>query len=155
MQIYISQYLTALGPSIKDIQLFGPFFAYPLTNIQVSPYTQGFITKYPIFINLDTYPKISYPLWISPWGIYKKFFPRCLFFQNSTLPHGRTKGEIYAQAPPKGCFQKKKRVTVAPKISAERAAANAPIIINRDSQLFKNYQQQRLPRQRTNGCGNL
>ncbi len=30
--------------------------------------------------------------------------------------------------------------------SAERAAANAPIIINRDSQLFKKYQQQRLPR---------
>ena len=71
---------------------------------------------------------------------------RGVFLQNSTLPHGRTKGEIYAQAPPKGCFQKKKRVTVAPKISAERAAANAPIIINRDSQLFKNYQQQRLPR---------
>ena len=36
--------------------------------------------------------------------------------------------------------------------SAERAAANAPIIINRDSQLFKNYQQQRLPR-RADGSG--
>lgn len=32
------------------------------------------------------------------------------------------------------------------KNSAERAAANAPIILNRNSQLFKNYQQQRLPR---------
>ena len=32
------------------------------------------------------------------------------------------------------------------KTSAERAAANAPIILNRDSQLFKQYQQQRLPR---------
>ena len=29
------------------------------------------------------------------------------------------------------------------KNSAERAAANAPIIIDRNSQLFKNYQQQR------------
>ena len=44
------------------------------------------------------------------------------------------------------CFQSKSRVTVAPEPSAERAAANAPIIINRNSQLFKNYQQQRLPR---------
>ena len=32
------------------------------------------------------------------------------------------------------------------KTSAERAAANAPIILNRDSQLFRQYQQQRLPR---------
>ncbi len=32
------------------------------------------------------------------------------------------------------------------KTSAERAAANAPIIVNRDSELYKNYQQQRLPR---------
>ena len=34
--------------------------------------------------------------------------------------------------------------------SAERALANAPIIINRDSQLFKNYQQQRIPRRADN-----
>ena len=32
------------------------------------------------------------------------------------------------------------------KTSAERAQANAPIILNRDSQLFRQYQQQRLPR---------
>ena len=32
----------------------------------------------------------------------------------------------------------------------ERALANAPIIINRDSQLFKNYQQQRIPRRADN-----
>jgi hypothetical protein len=39
------------------------------------------------------------------------------------------------------------------KNSAERVAANTPIILNRDSKLFKNYWQQRVPRRAPNQVG--
>ena len=38
------------------------------------------------------------------------------------------------------------KVSTLLKSSAERAKKNAPVIVNQDSELFKKYQQQRLPR---------
>ena len=45
----------------KDIQFFWPLF-YPPTN----PYPI-FIKQYPIVGNIPTYPKVGYPLWMSPY----------------------------------------------------------------------------------------
>ena len=53
--------------------VFGSFLTYLPTHIRFSPYVEPVLNKeYPIFINLPTYPKIGYHMWMTPKPIQDK-----------------------------------------------------------------------------------
>ena len=64
----------------------GPFLTYLPTHIRFSPNLKCTLdTLYPIFINLPTYPKIGYHMWMTPMYLLnqakKHLLPLALYFK--------------------------------------------------------------------------